>query len=284
MRPIMSAPRSHATRKGTPLVALAVLGFGGLLAIAGLQGALMTEARAQAAAGAPAAGTFSPEQKSAIEGIVKDYLLAHPELFLEIQRILEAKLEVEQAEKMKAALKEVAEGLYRDPNAPIAGNPKGDVTVVEFFDYNCGYCKRGLGDLVKLVEADKNVKVVFRELPILSKGSDEAARAALAARKQGKYWEFHRAMLDFKGQANEASALKIAEKLGLDIARLKTDMASEEAKAEIAKVRDIAQKLGINGTPHFLVGDRSIPGAPENLFEQLAGDVGEIRKSGCQVC
>jgi protein-disulfide isomerase len=284
MRPTMSTPRSHATRKGTPLVALAVLGFGGLLAIAGLQGALMTEARAQAAAGAPAAGTFSPEQKSAIEGIVKDYLLAHPELFLEIQRILEAKLEVEQAEKMKAALKEVAEGLYRDPNAPIAGNPKGDVTVVEFFDYNCGYCKRGLGDLVKLVEADKNVKVVFRELPILSKGSDEAARAALAARKQGKYWEFHRAMLDFKGQANEASALKIAEKLGLDIARLKTDMASDEAKAEIAKVRDIAQKLGINGTPHFLVGDRSIPGAPENLFEQLAGDVGEIRKSGCQVC
>lgn len=281
MRPIMTALHAFLTRNGARRIAPAMIGLAALLAFTGLPGTIVSKASAEATAGS----TFSPEQKSAIEGIVKEYLLAHPELFLEIQRILEAKLEAEQAEKMKAALKEVAEGLYRDPNAPIAGNPRGDVTVVEFFDYNCGYCKRGLGDLVKLVESDKNVKVVFRELPILSKGSDEAARVALAARKQGKYWEFHRALLDFKGQANEASALKIAEKLGLDIAKLKADMASEEIKAEIAKVRDIAQKLGINGTPHFLVGDRSIAGAPENLFEQLASDVGEIRKAGgCQVC
>ena len=117
------------------------------------------------------------------------------------------------------------------------------------------------------------------------RATDEAARAALAARKQGKYWEFHRAMLEQKGQANEAAALKIAEKLGLDVARLKADMASDEIKAEIAKVRDLAQRLGINGTPHFLVGDRSIPGAPENLFEQLSEDVAEIRKSGgCKIC
>ena len=299
---LKSALATLSTRKGALLTAPAMVGLALLLTAAGPHGdrpqadrgsitaapAAMRVADASAGTGgatATAGGAFSAEQKSAIEGIVKDYLLANPELFLDIQQRLEAKLEAQQAERLKATLEEVAGTLFRDPDAPVAGNPKGDVTVVEFFVYNCGYCKRGLGDLIKLVQSDSNVRVVFRELPILSKGSDEAARAALAARKQGKYWEFHRAMLEQKGQANEAAALKIAEKLGLDVARLKADMASDEIKAEIAKVRDLAQRLGINGTPHFLVGDRSIPGAPENLFEQLSEDVAEIRKSGgCKIC
>jgi protein-disulfide isomerase len=233
---------------------------------------------------APAVTSFSDAQKGEIENIVKDYLLKNPEIFLEIQSALEAKMEQIQAERLKVALAAHAEALFRDPNAPVAGDPKGDVTVVEFFDYNCGYCKRGFPDVAKLIEAESKVRVVFRELPILSKGSEEAARVAIAANMQGKYWDFHSRMITFKGQANEASALKIAEKAGLDMARLKQDMKSEKVADEIKKVRDLAQSLNINGTPHFIVGNRSIPGAPQDLFEQLKSNVEMVRKEGCTTC
>ncbi len=229
-------------------------------------------------------GQIDPNQKQAIERIIKDYLVKNPEIFIEVQGALETKLEKENAERLKVAIAENAEELFRHPNAAVAGDPDGDITVVEFFDYNCGYCKRGLADVVKLVESDPKVRVVFKELPILSKGSAEAARVALAARNQGKYWELHRALLKARGQANEASALKIAEELGLDMEQLKADMDSDEVKDEIAQSEALAQKMGVNGTPHFLVGDRSIPGAPENLYEQLSAHVDELRKQGCSFC
>ncbi len=233
---------------------------------------------------APAKSSFSDTQKSEIETIVKDYLLKNPEIFLQVQSALEAKMEQIQAERLRVALAANADALFRDPDAPVAGNPKGDVTVVEFFDYNCGYCKRGFPDVAKLIKADPKVRVVFRELPILSKGSEEAARVAIAANLQGKYWDFHSRMIAFKGQANEASALKLAEKAGLDMERLKKDMKSEQVDKEISKVRELAQNLNINGTPHFIVGNRSIPGAPQDLFEQLKSDVEIVRKEGCTTC
>lgn len=229
-------------------------------------------------------GQFDASQKQAIGQIIKEYLIKNPEIFIEVQGALEAKLEKEQAERLKVAIAENAEDIFRQPNAAVAGDPNGDITVVEFFDYNCGYCKRGLGDVVKLIESDPKVRVVFKELPILSKGSEEAARVALAARMQGKYWEVHRALLSARGQANEASALKLAEELGLDMEQLKADMDSDEVKAEIAQSEDLAKKMGVNGTPHFLVGDRSVPGAPENLYEQLSAHVDELRKQGCSFC
>ena len=229
-------------------------------------------------------GQIGPNQKQAIEQIIKDYLVKNPEIFLEVQGALEVKLEKENAERLKVAIAENAEELFRQPNAAVAGDPDGDITVVEFFDYNCGYCKRGLDDVVKLMESDPKVRVVFKELPILSKGSAEAARVALAARNQGKYWELHRALLKARGQANKASALKLAEELGLDMEQLKTDMDSDEIKDEIAQSEALAQKMGVNGTPHFLVGDRSIPGAPQNLHEQLSTHVDELRKQGCSFC
>jgi protein-disulfide isomerase len=228
--------------------------------------------------------TFSSEQKQELEKIIKNYLVSNPEIFLEAQTALEAKMEKEQSEKLKVAIAENARDIYRDPTADIAGNPNGDITVVEFFDYNCGYCKRGLHDVIKLVESDPKVRVVFKELPILSKGSEEASRAAIAAGKQGKYWDMHKAMLEAKGQMNEAAAMQIATKLGLDIERLKKDMASPEVDTEIKKSEALAKKMGVNGTPHFLVGDRAIPGAPEDLFDQLENHVTELRKSGCSYC
>jgi len=227
---------------------------------------------------------FSPDQKQQIQEIIKDYLVANPEIFLEVQTALEDKMEKDQAAKLKLAIADNAAAIYRAPDASVAGNADGDITVVEFFDYNCGYCKRGLADVAKLVETDPKVRVVFKELPILSKGSEEAAHVALAAKKQGKYWEIHKAMLGAKGHMDEASALRIAEKLGLDMEKLKADMASPEVKTEIARDEALAKKMGVNGTPHFLVGDRAIPGAPEDLYQQLSNNVQELRKQGCSFC
>lgn len=232
----------------------------------------------------PSAASFTPDQKQAIEQIIKSYLVANPEVMVDVQTALEEKMEKAQTERLKAAITDNAAAIYREPDASVAGNPAGDITVVEFFDYNCGYCKRGLRDVIKLVETDPKVRVVFKELPILSKGSEEASRVALAARMQGKYWEMHRAMLEAKGQMNEAAALHIAEKLGLNMDKLKQDMASPEVEAEVKKSEDLAKKMGVNGTPHFLVGDRAIPGAPEDLYDQLAKHVAELRKQGCSYC
>jgi protein-disulfide isomerase len=236
------------------------------------------------AAGEQRVSTFTPEQRKEIEAIIKDYLTKNPEVMLEIQNALEAQMEKIQSERMAVAIRENAKELFRPERAPIVGNAKGDVTVIEFFDYNCGYCRRALPDLTRLVENDKQVKLILKEFPILSKGSEEASRVALAARMQGKYWEFHRAMLETPGQANEAAALRVAGKAGLDVERLKKDMASPEIKKEIEDTRRLANKMGIQGTPHFLVGERVIPGAPENLYELLKEHVSEVRKSGCQVC
>jgi protein-disulfide isomerase len=233
---------------------------------------------------ASSSAAFTDEQKKVIGEIVKDYLTKNPEVLVEVQSALEAKLEKEQGEKLKTFMSENAKDIYRNPDSTVAGDPNGDITVVEFFDYNCGYCKRGLSQVQKLIQTDKKIRFVFKELPILSKGSEETARAALAAKRQSKYWEFHQAMLTIKGQSNEASSLKAAEALGLDMAKFKTDMASDAVKEELGKMKELAKKMGINGTPHFLVGDKSIPGAPEDLHDQLEAMVSEFRKAGCPAC
>jgi protein-disulfide isomerase len=252
--------------------------------------AAVTDAEAGVTAPSPAPAKlarpagFTPEQTQQIQAIIKDYLIANPEIFIEVQTALEEKMEREQAEKLKVAIAENAAEIYRAPDAALVGNPNGDITVVEFFDYNCGFCKRGLHDVIKLVESDPNVRVVFKELPILSKGSAEAARVALAAKRQGKYWDMHRAMLEAKGHMDEAAALRLAEKLGLDMERLKKDMASAEVTADVERSEALAKKMGVNGTPHFLIGDRAIPGAPEDLYQQLSKNVEELRKQGCNYC
>ena len=209
---------------------------------------------------ASSSSTFSPAQRKELEAIIKDILLNNPEIMLEVQNALEAKMDKIQAERMAVAIKEHATELFRPAGSPVVGNLKGDVPVIEFFDYNCGYCKKAFTELSQLMDKDKKVRVILKEFPILAKGSEEASRVALAAKMQGKYWEFHRAMLESQGQANEASALRVAEKLGLDMARLKKDMASAEVKKEIEDTRQLATKMGIQGTPHFIVGDRIIAG------------------------
>ena len=288
------------TAKGASLLAPAILLVGTTLAVgqnAGSQPPASAEAPAAAAstaspapAAAPAstpagkASAFSPAQREELTQIVKDILIANPEIMLEVQNALEARMDKIQTERMAVALKENANELFRPTGSPIAGNPKGDLPVIEFFDYNCGYCKKAFTEVSSFIEKDKKTRFILKEFPILSKGSEEAARVALAAKMQGKYWEFHRAMLESTGQANEATALKTAEKLGIDMARLKRDMGSAEVKKEIEDTRALAAKMGIQGTPHFIVGDKIIPGAPENLAELLSKHASEVRKDGCKVC
>ena len=203
---------------------------------------------------------------------------------LEVQNALEAKMDKIQAERMAVAIKENAAELFRPAGSPVVGNPKGDVPVIEFFDYNCGYCKKAFTELAQLIDKDKKVKRDPEGVPDPEQRLGGGLRVALAAKMQGKYWEFHRAMLESPGQANEASALQAAEKLGLDMARIKKDMGSAEVKKEIEETRELASKMGIQGTPHFIVGDRIIPGAPENLTEMLGKHVADVRKEGCKMC
>jgi protein-disulfide isomerase len=235
---------------------------------------------------APTAGgsAFTDEQKKALGDIIKDYLVKNPEIMIDVQNALDEKSQKEQEAKLTSFMTENGKAIFRSPGSSVAGDPNGDITVVEFFDYNCGYCKRGLPEVQKLLQDDKKVRFVFKELPILSKGSEEAARVALAVKRQGKYWEFHQAMLGSKGHADAASALKIAQSLGLDMDKVKADMEGDDVKNELKDDLLLARKLGINGTPHFLVGAKSIPGAPDDLHDQLEKMVSEYRKDGCSMC
>jgi protein-disulfide isomerase len=265
------------------LFAAALLLIGGGLAFGQLAPAAPSAETPASPAAAPLTRTFNDSQKREIEAIIKEYLLANPEVLVDAQNALEAKLDKVQSERMALAIKDNAAELYRPATSPIV-NAKGDVPVIEFFDYNCGYCKKAFPEIAQLIDSDKKIRLILKEFPILAKGSEEASRVALAAKMQGKYWEFHRAMLENPGQANEASALRVAERLGLDMARLKKDMLAPEVKKEIDATHMLASKMGIQGTPHFIVGDRIIAGAPENLLELLHKDAAEVRKEGCKVC
>jgi protein-disulfide isomerase len=284
------------SRKGLVLVVPAILLVGTVLAIGRNETSPVQTPKAEQTP--PPATTVVPTpskttvadaalggtQRKEIEGIVKDYLAKNPEILVEMQNALEAKEYERQAQRTAAVIKENAKEVFQPASSPIVGNSKGDVTVLEFFDYNCGYCKRALGDVARLIEKDKQVKFILKELPILAKGSEETAKVALAAKMQGKYWEFHRAMLGSTGQANEASALRAAEKIGLDMTKLKKDMASPAVQKEIDDTQALAKKLGVNGTPYFLIADKIIPGAPENLLDRMSKLVAEVRKEGCKVC
>jgi len=277
----------HALKVGLAAVTLA---GGATWLMAGDTPAGRADGRLQVAQAAPpaapGASAFDTSQKAAIESILRDYLIKNPEIMLEIQAALDAKMEKLQQDKLKLALTTHGAEIYHSKNAPVAGNPTGDVPVVEFFDYNCGYCKRAFSDISKLVDGDGKIRLVLKEYPILSKGSEEASRVALAARMQGKYWPVHQALIVLRGEVNGQTALRAVEKLtiGLDMAKLKADMASEEVTAEINRVKMLAKTMGIQGTPHFLVGDHVIPGAPTDLLQQIQSHVAEVRKTGCAVC
>ena len=182
-----------------------------------------------------------------------------------------------QTAQTQSVLSNQRQMLERDPNAPVLGNPEGDVTIVEFFDYNCPYCKRAMPEVQALLASDKNVRLVYREWPILGEGSVFATRAALASRAQGKYEEMHWAMMGLKGRIGEERVMKVAKDLGLDLDKLRADMNSPEVEEHIATSMQLAQALGFNGTPSFVIGQSLVPGFVEQA--QLQKFVDESRKS-----
>lgn len=217
-----------------------------------------------------------------VEEIVRGYLTKNPEILVAMTTELDRRQQTELESKQRKTISDNAEALFRSPNSHVTGNPNGDVTVVEFFDYNCGFCRRALPDLVKLIESDGKVRVVLKELPIFGEDSEAAAKAALAADKQGKYFEMHQKLFNEPGKADKAKALRVAGELGLDVTQLEKDMAGPEVQKALDEARELAQKLELQGTPFYLIGDRTIPGAPEDLQDQLAAKVKEVREKGCE--
>lgn len=203
---------------------------------------------------------FNEEQTEAIGEIVRDYLVTNPEVIIEAMEAYQQNRAEIEARQFEENLSGHSEKLFNNPDAPFEGNPDGNITVVEFFDYNCGYCKKALTDVVTLLGEDKNVKVVFLEMPILSEASREAARWALAADKQGKYYDYHVALMSHSGPKNAASFEKIGKDLGLDIEQLRKDAKDPAIQAAIDENLAIAQSLGIRGTPAFVIGDTLAPG------------------------
>lgn len=211
-----------------------------------------------------------------IKELVLETIRENPGIVMEAVAILEQR----QADAAEVARADVLSNqralLEQDTNAPVLGNPDGDVTVVEFFDYNCPYCRRAMDEVQGLMDADANVRLVYREWPILGEGSVFAAKAALAARKQGKYEEFHWAMMSMNGRAEEASVLRVAAEVGLDINQLRLDMEAPEIDEHLTTSMSLAQSLGFNGTPSFVIGDELVPGFVEQ--PQLEEIVASTRK------
>ena len=210
---------------------------------------------------AAAADQFTPAQQREIERVVRDYLTNHPEMLLDALQAAEAKANSEAHDKAQAALVERRREIFDDPATPVGGNPAGDVSLVEFFDYQCPYCKEVEPSLEALARHDKELRFVYKEFPVLGPVSVTAARAALAARKQGKYVPFHRAMIALKGKLDDAAVFKTAASVGLDVERLKRDMKDPAIDRALKSNLALAETLDIRGTPGFVIGDTIVAGA-----------------------
>lgn len=217
-----------------------------------------------------------------ITDVVQNYLTKNPEILVEMTNELDKRQQAEQASQQERVISDNADAIFRSPLAYVAGNPDGDVTVVEFFDYNCGFCRRATPDVVKLVDSDDKVRVVFKELPIFGEESEAAAKGALAAGKQGKYFEMHQKLFADPGKADKDKALRIAAELGLDVPQFEKDMEDPSVQEALDEAKELAQKLGLQGTPLYLIGDRVVPGAPDDLYDQLSAKVADVREKGCK--
>jgi protein-disulfide isomerase len=229
--------------------------------------------------GSPApieAAEITPAQRQAIEGIIHDYLVQNPDVLIEALHQAEEKMNREAEVKASRALADRQHEIFDDPATPVGGDPQGDVAVVEFFDYRCPYCKQVQPAIQSLLEQDRKLRFVYKELPVLGPQSVVAAHAALAARMQGKYEAFHAAMMATKGQIGDDTVYKVAGSVGLDVERLKRDMAKPEVVDAVKANLALANALDIHGTPAFIVGDHIVPGAVD--LDALKDLVADARK------
>jgi protein-disulfide isomerase len=232
-----------------------------------------------AAPPAASAQSFTDTQKGDIEAIIKNYLVSHPEVLEEAMGELSKRQAAEETQKHEASVADNAGTIFNSPRGVVLGNKDGDVTFVEFFDYNCGYCKRAMADMLDLMKSDPKLKVVLKEFPVLSPGSVEAAQVAVAVRMQDpsgkKYLDFHQKLLGGRGAADKARALAAAKDAGLDVARIEKDLAGPEVKATIEENFKLAESMGMNGTPSYVIGKQVVVGAIG--FDGLKEKIGVAR-------
>jgi protein-disulfide isomerase len=237
------------------------------------------------AAPAEAQTSFTEEQRREIGAVVKDYLLRNPEVLQEIMVELERRQQEAQTAARQVALAESRKALLNSPRDITAGDPSGDVTLVEFFDYNCGYCKRALNDVRALMKNDPKLRVVLKDFPVLGPDSVEASRVSLAVKQQlkgDKLFEYHTKLMETRGRINAERATALAREMGVDVGRLQRDMESAEVKQAIQDNVVLGDKLGLSGTPAFVVGDEVISGAVG--VEPLRKTVAGVRQCGKAVC
>ena len=231
------------------------------------------------------AQTFTDSQRGELEKIIKNYLVANPEVLEEMSAELSRRQAVAEAEKHRAAVKKNAEVIFNSPRGVIVGNRDGDVNFVEFFDYNCGYCKKAMTDMMQIMKADPKLRIVLKEFPVLGPSSVEAAQVAIAVRMQDptgkKYLDFHQKLLNGRGQADKARAMAAAKEAGADMAKLEKDMVSPEVSATLNENMRLAEEMGLNGTPSYVIGKDVVIGALG--VEGLSKKISEARcgKASC---
>ena len=229
------------------------------------------------------AQSFTDTQRSDIQAIVRSYLIAHPEVLEEAMNELNKRQAAEEAAKHEAAIGQNADSIFNSPHGVVLGNKDGDVAFVEFFDYNCGYCKRAMADMLDLLKSDPKLKIVLKEFPVLSEGSVEAAKVAVAVRMQDpkKYLDFHTRLLGGRGPVDKARALAAAKDVGLDVARIEKDLANPEVRATIEENMKLAEDMGLNGTPSYVIGKQVVVGAVG--LDELKQKIG-IARCGKATC
>ncbi|HMQ58680.1 MAG TPA: DsbA family protein [Rhizobiaceae bacterium] len=222
--------------------------------------------------------------KAEIETIIREYLLKNPELLLEVQQAYEAKRDAEQKVAQKGTIDTRAAEIFHSPDDVAVGNPNGSVTIVEFHDYNCGYCKRALDDMTTMIEADNDLRFVLKEFPILGPDSLKAHHVARAFKKllPEKYFEFHVALMGGEGRATEESAMELAVSLGAEEGKMREIMDAEDADAEFRQAYDLANGLGITGTPSYVIGDEVVFGALGR--DVLTAKVDNMRSCNSATC
>lgn len=224
------------------------------------------------------------KQKEEFGAYIKEYLLANPEILMDMQEALQQKQMEAQQQQAEAAIAENKQAIFNAKHDIALGNPNGDVTIVEFFDYNCGYCKRALTDMDALLEADKNVRFVLKELPILGPDSLAAHKVSAAFRDLApeKYGEFHRTLLSAESRATEESAIEVAVKLGVSEADIRKTMAEKPHDDAVRDAYALAQSLGITGTPSYVISNEAVFGAVG--VDDLKAKIANVRSCGKTDC
>jgi protein-disulfide isomerase len=247
---------------------------------------LLLGASVASGAPAPVAATEMPKaQRAEIESVVHDYLMSHPEVIRDAINELERRDQIAAAETARRVVTQSSNKLFHSKYQAVVGNPTGDVTLVEFFDYNCGYCKRSLDSIGKLIQDDPNLRVVLKDFPILGTNSTEAAEVAAAVREQfkgEKFWEFHRKLMSTKGSIGKTQAMNVARELGADMNRLEKDLKSPEVHAALEEVAAMADDLHFSGTPSWVLGKETMVGGIP--MAQLKSRIDNVRKCGKTMC